>query len=194
MEPSASVAVPLIVVAIAGARNAFAVGDVMPTVGATPVAPVTVTARALDNAERPIESTTRASSRWRPRLFGAVKRNVYGGPVSVATTDWLNNNSTRSMPVAGVVVTVTTRVEPIGTDVVPVIAIVAVGAPAAETTVTPTAEDSVTPFTLSVARAVRATGPAVVGVQLTEKGAVVSVPIGTPLAKNWTLSTERPAP
>jgi hypothetical protein len=63
IAPSTSDAVPLIVVAVVGAMNAFGVGVRMLMVGGTPVAPVTVTARTLDMPVRPAVSTTRASSR-----------------------------------------------------------------------------------------------------------------------------------
>ena len=64
--PSASDTVPLIVVAVSAARNAFVVGVEMPMTGGTPVAPVTVTVTGLERLDSPVTSNTRASSFWGP--------------------------------------------------------------------------------------------------------------------------------
>jgi hypothetical protein len=61
-------------------------------------------------------------------------------------------------------------------------------------TVTETAEEVTIVPLLSVTLAVRAAVPAAKGVQLTLYGAVVSVAIETPSAKNWTLAMVVPTP
>ena len=114
--------------------------------------------------------------------------------MSVAITASLSSNSTRSIPVVGVVVTVTVRVDPAGMEFPPATVSAAVGVPAPVMTLTVTGAETVRPLTLSVARAVRIAGPGVLGVQTIEKGEVVSVPMGVPFARNCTLMTDNPAP
>jgi hypothetical protein len=88
------------------------------------------------------------------------------------------------MPVVGVVVTVTTRDDPIEIELEPTRVSVAPRAPFGVTTLTVTGLEIVIPPTLSVAVAVIIASPAVEGVQLTVYGGVVSEPIGVPLTEN----------
>lgn len=111
--------------------------------------------------------------------------------MSVPITVPLSNNSTRSIPVVGLVVAVTTRVEPAGIDV-GVIARITERAVFA-TTLTGTAVETAIPPAESVAVAVSEISPgtADAGHEM-EKGGEDREPIGLPFAKNCTFVMESP--